>query len=260
MTDSRSDIRPAAFRVAPGEARAQAVKTPSQAAPSLLLTLWRSALLAIAAFVLGTAAWSLVYAVAAPPATLLMVQEQARLGAISHKWAPLEEIPDHVRRSMVAAEDARFCRHVGVDVNAISKALADFRAGRKLRGASTISQQTAKNVFLWSERSFVRKALEVWFTALIEASWSKQRILEVYLNVAEFGPGVFGVAAASERFFRGPPRAISEAQAARLATVLPAPRARDPNALSAALRKRARAIEVGANDIALTGAAKCFTG
>ena len=215
---------------------------------------------AIAAFVVLTAGWALIYSVIDPPGTWLMAREKGRLGAVEQTWLPMDRIPEHIPRAMAAAEDARFCDHGGVDLDAIRDALADFESGGRLRGASTITQQTAKNVFLWTERSFVRKALELWFAGLIETSWSKRRIMEAYLNVAEFGSGVFGVEAASRRFFGGGAGAISEAQAAALAAVLPSPRRRNPAALGPQLQARADQIENGANDLAATGGARCFAG
>jgi monofunctional biosynthetic peptidoglycan transglycosylase len=130
------------------------------------------------------------------------------------KWAPL---------AAVAAEDQRFAAHRGFDLESIQDALEDAERGRRLRGASTISQQVAKNLFCWSGRSYVRKGLEAYFTALIEALWPKRRILEVYVNVAEMGDGVFGVQAASQRFFRKTAARLRPEEAALLAAVLPNP-------------------------------------
>ena len=217
-------------------------------------------LLTIAGAVALSFAWVGVYAFVNPPTTVLMLREQARLGAIHQQWTDLREIPGHIRRTMVAAEDARFCAHDGVDVDAIWEAVADAQAGRRLRGASTISQQVAKNVFLWPDRAWSRKGLELWFTALIELSWSKSRILEMYLNVAEFGEGLFGVEAAAKARFGGRLKGVSHAQAARMAVALPSPRRRNPAALSPELLERARRVEVGSNDLALTGMADCFGG
>ena len=118
--------------------------------------------------------------------------------ALQHDWVPMEQISNNARLAVNASEDQKFPDHYGFDVDQIVKAIDARLAGERLRGASTISQQTAKNVFLWNGRSWVRKGLEVWFTILIEMIWPKERILEVYLNVAEWGPGVFGVEAAAE--------------------------------------------------------------
>ncbi|MFB3854138.1 MAG: monofunctional biosynthetic peptidoglycan transglycosylase [Vicinamibacterales bacterium] len=138
-------------------------------------------------------------------------------------WVPMERISPHAAIAVVAAEDQKFADHHGFDVESIQDALDDSERGERLRGASTISQQVAKNVFLWSGRSFVRKGLEAWFTALVELLWSKRRILEVYLNIVELGDGVFGVEAASQIYFRKPAARLQPSEAALLAAVLPNP-------------------------------------
>jgi len=140
-----------------------------------------------------------------------------------YKWTPWEKISPHAGIAVVAAEDQMLPEHFGFDLESISDALEEHSRGKRLRGASTISQQVAKNLFLWSGRSFIRKGLEAYFTLLIEASWPKQRILEVYLNIAEFGRGIFGVGAASEAFFKKPPSKLTPSEAALLAAVLPNP-------------------------------------
>ena len=126
--------------------------------------------------------------------------------------------------AVIAAEDQNFAEHFGFDWKAIEKALEHNERSRRKRGASTLSQQTAKNLFLWSSRSWVRKGFEVWFTLLLEAGWSKRRILEVYLNIVEFGDGIYGVEAASQHYFRKPAQRLRPAEAALLAAVLPNPR------------------------------------
>jgi monofunctional biosynthetic peptidoglycan transglycosylase len=140
-----------------------------------------------------------------------------------YRWAGWGRIAPDAGLAVVAAEDQKFPRHHGFDLEAIQDAWDEHEAGGRLRGASTISQQVAKNLFLWSGHSWLRKGLEAWFTVLIEFFWPKRRILEVYLNVAEFGPGVFGVRAASEAYFGKPPARLSPQEAALLAAVLPAP-------------------------------------
>ena len=140
-----------------------------------------------------------------------------------YKWTPWEKISQHAGIAVVAAEDQMLPEHFGFDLESISDALEKHSRGKRLRGASTISQQVAKNLFLWSGRSFIRKGLEAYFTLLIEAAWPKQRILEVYLNIAEFGRGIFGVGAASEVFFKKPPSKLTPSEAALLAAVLPNP-------------------------------------
>lgn len=139
-------------------------------------------------------------------------------------WVSLQSMSPWLPLAVVAAEDQKFPFHHGFDVASIQRAIDDADDGERLRGASTISQQTAKNLFLWNGRSFVRKGLEAWFTVLIEWIWPKQRIVEVYLNIAEFGDGVYGVGAASAAYFHSTPARLGAAQAARLAAVLPSPR------------------------------------
>ena len=171
-----------------------------------------------------------------PPTTAFMVRSAHAHAAgwtgAGYRWTPWEDIAPHAALAVIASEDQRFPRHRGFDVDAIRSALEEARQGERLRGASTISQQTAKNLFLWPGRSWVRKGLEAWLTVLVELCWSKQRILEVYLNVAEFGDGLFGITAASERFFGKRPADLGPDEAARLAAVLPNPkwlRADDPS-------------------------------
>jgi monofunctional biosynthetic peptidoglycan transglycosylase len=143
---------------------------------------------------------------------------------IGYAWTPMERIARHMALAAVAAEDQNFPRHFGFDIGAIERALEHNSKHRGMRGASTISQQVAKNLFLWSGRSYVRKGLEAGLTVLIEALWSKKRILEVYLNIAEFGDGTYGVGAASRRFFGKTPDKLTRYEAAVLAAVLPSPR------------------------------------
>ncbi|MBW7470711.1 monofunctional biosynthetic peptidoglycan transglycosylase [Marinobacter sp. F4218] len=144
--------------------------------------------------------------------------------SLHQEWVDLEAISPWMPLAVVASEDQRFPHHWGVDFNAIRKALAEYNAGEGLRGASTITQQTAKNLFLWNGRSFVRKALEAGLALGIDALWPKKRILEVYLNIAEFGPGIYGVEAASRLYFGVAASRLSQVQAARLAAVLPNPK------------------------------------
>lgn len=146
------------------------------------------------------------------------------LPALEHDWVSWGEIAPAAKLAVIAAEDQRFAEHFGFDFEAIGKAVQHNRGHRRKRGASTISQQVAKNLFLWSGRSWTRKALEVGYTLLIEVLWSKQRVLEVYLNVAEFGPGVYGVEAASQKYFRKPASKLTYPEAALLAAVLPNPK------------------------------------
>ncbi len=164
-----------------------------------------------------------------PPTSAFMLAYQVGSApqSIRHEWVPMTEISPWMPLAVVASEDQRFPHHLGVDFEAIRKAVSEYKAGEGLRGASTITQQTAKNLFLWNGRSFVRKAIEAGLAVAIDGLWPKQRVLEVYLNIAEFGPGIYGVEAASQAYFGIPARFLSENQAARLAAVLP-----NPNVLS----------------------------
>src|SRR6185295_16850592 len=160
----------------------------------------------------------------APPFTAVMLEQSVPIRKIDYRWVDANAIANSAPRAAMASEDQRFLEHHGIDFVSLDRALEDYRDGDQLRGASTITQQVAKNLFLWQGRSFVRKALEAYFALLIELSWSKQRILEMYLNVAELGPGVFGVEAAAQRFFGVPASRLSASQAALLVAVLPNPR------------------------------------
>ncbi len=157
-----------------------------------------------------------------PPTSAFMLQSEVR--PVQYHWVPASLIADSARKAAVAAEDQKFWTHDGFDFEAIEKALAHNEKSKRKRGASTITQQVAKNLFLWPGRSWLRKGVEVSFTLLIEWFWPKQRILEVYLNIAEFGPGIYGVEAAAQKFFSKPAAALLPAEAARLAAVLPNPR------------------------------------
>lgn len=185
------------------------------------------------------------------PTTLLMVSEGLFSGTpIHNEWVPLQQISPNLVRSVIASEDGEFCNHWGFDFKAMQDAWKDAKHGERLRGASTISQQTAKNVFLWPGRSWVRKGLEAYFTVLIEGLWPKRRIMEVYLNVIEWGPGVFGAESASQKWFGKHASRLSPMEAARLAAILPNPirfRANPPSAYvsSRGYTISARAYEVG---------------
>jgi monofunctional biosynthetic peptidoglycan transglycosylase len=178
------------------------------------------------------------------PISALMVQRQVEAWmdgkryVAQHRWTPLDRIAPAMGVAVIAAEDQNFEEHFGFDWQAIEKAIAHNERSRKKRGASTVSQQTAKNLFLWESRSWARKGCEVYFTLLLETFWSKRRILEVYLNIVEFGDGVYGVEAASRKFFGRPASALNPGQAALLAAVLPSPRRFRADAPSPYLRGR----------------------
>ena len=197
----------------------------------------------------------LLFAAANPPTTWYMSSESRRLGtSVKQIWVPADQIAPVMLRAAVAAEDANYCTHWGFDVTALRAAIAE--GGN--RGASTISQQVVKNVYLWHGRTYTRKALEAVITPVVEAVWSKRRILEVYLNVAEFGEGVFGVEAAARHHFGTSAAKLSPQQAARLAAVLPAPKSRSAGKPSGFVQRRARQILDGAETIRQDGRAACF--
>jgi monofunctional biosynthetic peptidoglycan transglycosylase len=170
------------------------------------------------------------------PTTAFILQDDAPNRI--HDWVPWSEISGHAAVAVIAAEDQKFAVHDGFDFDAIDKAFTEAGRGRRQRGASTISQQVAKNLFLWPGHSWMRKGLEVWFTIWIEALWPKQRILEVYLNSAEFGPGIWGIEAASRKYFGKPAARLNGPDAALLAAVLPSPKRMRVANPSAYVRRR----------------------
>jgi monofunctional biosynthetic peptidoglycan transglycosylase len=198
--------------------------------------------------------WGLIYRWVNPPITFYMMQERARLGEIQYQWIDIEEVSPMLRRAVVAAEDANFCTHWGIDSAAVRQAL---REGA-LRGGSTISQQTIKNAFLWPGRNWLRKAVEALLTPYIELVWSKRRLLEIYLNIAEFDTGVFGIEAAAWHHFGVSAKDLSRVQAGRLAVVLPDPKGRSAIRPDKEIKKRAASVIAGADLIRKDGRAECF--
>ncbi len=198
----------------------------------------------------------LVFAFVPPPINFYQIGEAWRRGGIEKDWVGWDEIAPVMGRSAVAAEDANFCNHWGFDMAAIRQAIEEGSN----RGASTISQQVTKNVLLWHGRSWMRKSLEAILTPGVELVWTKQRILEVYLNVAEFGDGVFGVQAAAQHHFGVDAKDLTAVQAARLAAVLPDPKGRSASDPSSFVRSRTRSIIAGAETIAADGRSACFEG
>jgi monofunctional biosynthetic peptidoglycan transglycosylase len=209
---------------------------------------WKRVLLALAWLVGGFLALSLalvlVFRFVPVPVSGLMVQRRIEAWGgdgkyqSRHRWVPLEEISPSLGVAVIAAEDQNFADHFGFDWQAIEKAVQHNEKSRRKRGASTVSQQTAKNLFLWNSRSWTRKGLEAWFTLLLEAGWSKKRILEVYLNIVEFGDGIYGAEAAARAYFGKPARRLTPSEAALLAAVLPNPRKFHANAPSDYIRGR----------------------
>jgi monofunctional glycosyltransferase len=206
-------------------------------------------LLALAGLVMFAASSALVFALryVDPTVTSFMLQRelQARREArrdfvLRREWISLAALPPAVPLSVISSEDQRFFSHAGFDLRAMRDAVSAHASGAKLRGASTLTQQVAKNLFLWEGRSLTRKALEVYFTALIELAWSKRRIVEVYVNVAELGDGVFGVGAAAKHHFGRDARRLTPEQAALLAAILPDPRGRSARTPSAQVLRKQR--------------------
>ena len=168
--------------------------------------------------------WVLVLRFIPPPVTWAMAEQVGEQGSVQHTWKPWRAMPKAMAMAVIAAEDQRFFQHHGFDLEAMQKAMAHNQRSKRVRGASTISQQTAKNVFLWPGRTFLRKGLEAWYTLLIEVLWSKERILEVYLNIAETGKGRFGVEATAQACFKRSTAKLTPSQCALIAAVLPSPR------------------------------------
>ena len=198
-----------------------------------------------------------VYRFVPPPVTILMIQRSLEGKGISRTWRPLDQMSPALIRSVIAAEDAGFCSHRGFDFEAMQEAWAHNERSDRVRGGSTISQQTAKNVFLWPQRSYLRKGLEAGFTVLIEVGWGKRRILEVYLNTIEWGPGIYGAEAAARRNFGVGADRLTPAQAARLAAILPSPlkwRAARPGPY---VKRRSGRIGAAAGTIRRDGLADC---
>jgi monofunctional glycosyltransferase len=177
---------------------------------------------------------------------------------LGYRWVPAEQIPSHVALAFLAAEDQSFWEHSGFDVASIRDAVESRVLHGRIRGASTVSQQLAKNLFLWERRSWLRKGLEAYLTVLLESMWPKRRILETYLNVAQLGRCTFGVGAASERFFGKRARDLSQREAALLAAVLPNPRERDARRPSVELLERASEIVAQMNNLRGTRVARGF--
>jgi monofunctional biosynthetic peptidoglycan transglycosylase len=180
----------------------------------------------VLAFILLSLLWVLAYRFINPPITATMLGDVFAGRGAARDWMPITRIDRDMVRAAIAAEDGKFCQHNGFDLDAIQEAARRNASGGRIRGGSTISQQTAKNAFLWQSGGYIRKGLEAWFTLLIEQMWPKQRILEVYLNLAETGIGTYGVSAGAQRYFGHDASAMTATEAARIAAVLPLPKAR----------------------------------
>ncbi|MBI2261878.1 MAG: monofunctional biosynthetic peptidoglycan transglycosylase [Caulobacterales bacterium] len=200
-----------------------------------------------------------------PPTTFLMVSRSLEGEGLSYRWRSLDEISPRLVEAVIASEDSTFCAHRGFDMKAIEKALkanarAEKRGAGRLRGGSTISQQTAKNVFLWPGRDWVRKGLEAGYTVLIETLWGKRRIVEVYLNVAEWAPGVYGAEAAARHWFGKSAKDLTAREAARLAAILPSPRRYNASSPGPYVRRRASRVQAAMGTVRNDGLAACVLG
>jgi monofunctional glycosyltransferase len=200
----------------------------------------------------------IIYRFVPIPGTFLMAQRAIEGDDTKRNMVGLDQISPYLVRSVIASEDANFCSHNGFDWRAIQVAMKSNERGRKLRGGSTISQQTAKNVFLWPQRSYVRKGLEAGFTMLIETLWPKRRIMEAYLNVAEFGPGIFGAEAGALTHFKKHAKDLSPLEAARLAAILPSPRKWSPTSPTRRIARKSNGIVRGARIVRDNGLDSCI--
>jgi len=237
------------------------LKQEREKGPGLLGRIARLGFLLVLVFgLIGPVVVTAAYRVVPPPLTWLMVQRAIEGRGFERHWRSIDTISPSLVRAVIAAEDAKFCEHRGFDFDAMEKAMAHNSKSKRVRGGSTISQQTAKNVFLWPDRSYVRKGLEAYFTVLIEGLWGKHRIMEVYLNSIEWGPGIYGAEAAARRNFGVGADRLTPAQSARLAAILPSPlkwKAAKPGPY---VKRRSGRIGKAAGTIRREGQASCVLG
>jgi len=212
----------------------------------------------IIVFFVGSSLWVVAYRFIAPPVTFTMLGNLVQGHSISKSWLPLSATDADMARAAIAGEDAKFCTHQGFDREAIEDAIARNKRGGRIRGGSTISQQTAKNAFLWQGGGYFRKGLEAWFTLLIEQIWGKRRIMEVYLNIAETGIGTYGAEAAAQRYFGHSARSLTPIEAARIAAVLPLPKKRGAVTPKGYTRRYGGAIAARARIVARDGLDRCL--
>jgi len=219
----------------------------------------RAVMWLLVATVVFPVALTVIYRFVPPPITVLMVQRMFEGRGLDRRWRSLDDIAPALPRAVIAAEDSQFCAHKGFDFKAMERALKNNeKRPSRIRGGSTISQQTAKNVFLWPQRSYVRKGFEAYFTVLVETLWGKRRIMEVYLNTVEWGPGLYGVEAAARKNFGVSADDLTSAQAARLAAILPSPlkwRAARPGPY---VQRRSRRIGAASGTVRRDGLSACI--
>jgi len=232
--------------------------TPPLPRRSLIRRLFGWLFKALFWFVLISVLWVLLYRFVNPPITLTQLGDLVGGNGVTQSWRPIREIDRNMVRAVIAGEDARFCTHYGFDPEAIEQAWRRNQTGRGvIRGGSTISQQTAKNAFLWQGGGWFRKALEAWFTLLIELLWSKERIMEVYLNVAETGIGTYGAEAGAIRYFNHGADRLTAQEAARIAAVLPLPARREAIAPRGFTRRYGNTIAVRMRIVGRDGLDAC---
>jgi monofunctional biosynthetic peptidoglycan transglycosylase len=212
---------------------------------------------ALLIFLIGSLLWVLAYRFINPPITATMLGDILAGRGAQRAWMPIEQIDRDMVRAAIGGEDSKFCSHNGFDLDAIEQAMQRNASGGRIRGGSTISQQTAKNAFLWQGGGYFRKGLEAWFTVLTEAIWPKQRIMEVYLNLAETGIGTYGVNAGAQRYFRHDASALSRSEAARIAAVLPLPKKRGATAPKGFTRRYGGTIAARIGAVARDGLDAC---
>ena len=208
-------------------------------------------------FLVGSVLWVLAYRFVNPPITATMLGDLLAGRGASHDWMPIDQIDRDMVRAAIGAEDSKFCSHNGFDVEAIEDAMKRNASGGRIRGGSTISQQTAKNAFLWQGGGYFRKGMEAWFTFLMEHLWTKRRIMEVYLNLAETGIGTYGVNAGAQRYFDHDASAMSATEAARIAAVLPLPKRRGAIAPKGFTRRYGNSISSRIGIVAQDGLDAC---
>jgi len=231
--------------------------SPARSGQGLGRRLWRVLVFALLLVLALPIPFLVAYRFLPPPVTPLMLLRAASGAPIRQRWVPLPRISPWLVRAVVASEDARFCIHRGFDFEEIGAALDRFHAGRRLRGASTISQQTAKNLLLWPGGGFLRKGIEAYVTVLLELGWPKARILEVYLNVIEWGDGVYGAEQAAQTHFGKAAATLTRHEAALLAAVLPSPRTLSADRPSLYVQERAVTIEARMTQVETPGAPGC---
>jgi len=205
---------------------------------------FKAGLLAALFFVLLPVAVTLSYKPAAVhPVSTLMIWNKLKGEPVTRQWVALEDISPNVWQSVISSEDGQFCRHNGVDWAEMNQVIDDAMEGEPVRGASTVPMQSVKNLYLWSSRSYIRKVLEVPLAMLVDAVWGKKRLMEIYLNIAEWGPGIYGIEAAAQHHFKRSAKKLSRRQAALLAVTLPNPILRNPVKPNRGMRRLARLVE-----------------